>query len=336
MKRPTSSASFKIGMDAVRGARLRNFWTMFGIIVGVASVITVVAIGEGIKQQIGGQVHHLGQNLITIRPAQLSPGSNDPVNSVTGLTVSSTLSAKDIQTVGNTKGVGASAPLTITGGSASGDHGVYRDGFVIGTSGDLPGLLNQSLAYGSFFGPDDSGNSVVLGQHASEALFNEDVPLGRSLSFHGQTFIVTGIFNQFTTTPLSQQANFNNAIFIPNDMAESLTKQTAPTYEILVRPDHSLSAPALIGRLQARLNSAHGGASGLPPAVAAARGAPHSRRGSHTQGRRTTSLFSINGQPTASATPSRITTSSPLSRCTMSSGFEARSRPLREARSVAK
>lgn len=262
MNRPTS-ASIKIGLDAVRGAKLRNFWTMFGIIVGVTSVITVVGIGEGIKKQIGGQVHHLGQNLVIIRPAQLGTGGDNATNAVTGLAVSSNLTAKDIITVNHTQGVGGSAPLTITGGAVNGDHGTYKDGFVIGTSNDLPSLLNQSLAYGAFFEPDTSSNSAVLGQHASQALFNEDVPLGRSFGFHGQNFIVTGIFNQFTTTPLNQQANFNNAIFIPNDTAENLTNQTAPTYEILARPDNSLSTKALTRRLQTRLDDAHGGQSGL-------------------------------------------------------------------------
>jgi ABC-type antimicrobial peptide transport system permease subunit len=66
-------------------------------------------------------------------------------------------------------------------------------------------------------------------------MFDVDVPLGHSFTFHGETFIVKGIFNTFSTTPLSQQADFNNAIFIPNDVAESLNKNTAPTYAILAR-----------------------------------------------------------------------------------------------------
>ncbi len=263
MRRRPASSHFRIGLDAVRGARLRNFWTMFGVIAGVASVITVVGIGQGIKLQIGGQIHHLGQNLVTVRPSTLSTGNSTNSSALTGLSISSTLGAKDLSVISQTTGVAASAPLTIANGQVSGDHGTYSDGFVLGTSSDLPGLLNQSLQYGSFFGSDNPGNAAVLGQHASEALFNEDVPLGRSFSFHGQTFIVTGIFNQFTTIPLNQQANFNNAIFIPNGVVESLTKQTAPTYEVLVRPAGSLSTQALIGRLADRLNAAHGGESGL-------------------------------------------------------------------------
>jgi ABC-type antimicrobial peptide transport system permease subunit len=260
-----SRGHFKTGIDSVRGAKLRSFWTMLGIIIGVASVISVVSIGEGIKQQIGGQIHHLGQNLITVKPAQVHTGSGSGGNAevISGLNVSGPLSIKDVDIVNATKGVAASAPLTIAGGTVRGDNGNYSDGFVIGTTSALPGLLNQSMTYGAFFSSDDEGTNVaVLGQHAAEALFNEDVPLGRSFTFHGQPFIVRGIFNQFTTAPLSQQANFNNAIFIPNDVAESLSKNTAPTYEVLARPAAGQTA-AVVTKLQKTLDSAHGGQSGL-------------------------------------------------------------------------
>jgi putative ABC transport system permease protein len=260
------SGHLKTGTDSLRGAKLRSFWTMMGIIIGVASVITVVAIGEGIKQQISGQIHHLGYNLVTIKPAQLhtGKGSSNSGDTISGLNVGGTLGPKDIDIVNRTSGVAASAPLTIAGNAARGDHGNYSDGFIIGTTGALPSLLNQSMAYGSFFSSEDDGTNVaVIGQHASEALFNEDVPLGRSFTFHGQSFVVRGIFNQFETMPLSQQVNFDNAIFIPNDVAESLSNNTAPTYEILARPDLSQSTGAVATRLQRALNKAHGGQSGL-------------------------------------------------------------------------
>jgi putative ABC transport system permease protein len=262
-----ANGQIKAGLDSVRGAKLRSLWTMLGVIIGVASVITVVGIGNGVKNQVGGQIHHLGQNLITIRPAQLSAGfgaNNNNINIVGGVGISGPLSLKDIDVISHTKGVAASAPLTVVGGQVRGEQGVYRNGFVIGTTSALPGLLNQSMAYGAFFEDGDNGtNTAVLGQRASEAMFNEDVPLGRSFSFHGQQFIVRGIFNQFSTTPLSQQADFNNAIFIPNDVAESLSKNTAPTYEVLAQPASGQQAKAVAARLRSALDQTHGGQSGL-------------------------------------------------------------------------
>ncbi len=256
----------KAGLNSVRGAKGRSFWTVLGVIIGVTSVITIVSIGQGIKEQVGGQIHHLGQNIITVKPTQLIGGSGTAGGNglLTGLAVSSQLSQKDMAVISGTRGVAASAPLTIVSGTTRGDLNPYTSGIVIGTSSALPSLLNQSMAYGSFFGDEDMGTNVaVLGQQASETLFSEDVPLGRSLSFRGQTFIVRGVFNQFSTTPLSQQADFNNAIFIPNDVAESLSKSTAPTYEVLVRPGAGQPPGSVITSLKRDLNKTHGGDSGL-------------------------------------------------------------------------
>jgi len=262
-----SRGHLKAGIDSVRSAKLRSFWTCLGVIIGVASVISVVAIGEGIKQQIGGQIHHLGNNLITIRPAgelQSGAGASGNANLLSGFSISGSLTANDATTVSQTPGLAASAPLTIAGGSVSGDDGIYHGGFVIGTTADLPSLLNQSLANGVFLESGLSNNNVaVLGQQAANAMFNEDVPLGHSLTYHGQQFVVQGIFNQFTTTPLSQQADLNNAIFIPNDIAESLTNNTAPTYEILARPTNAKQTAAVAKQIEAELGKNHGGQSGF-------------------------------------------------------------------------
>lgn len=260
--RTFTKGNIKAGISSVRSAKLRSFWTMLGIIIGVTSVITVVAIGEGIKEQISGQIHHLGNDLITVRPAQLhgSTGvSSKGVNLLSGLNISGSLNLKDVNTVKATPGVAASAPLTITTGVVQRGSVQYDQGFVIGTSPDLATILNQSIEFGVFLTDNDMGeNAAVLGQKAADQLFDEDVPLGRTFQFHGKEFIVRGIFDQFNTTPLSEQADFNKAIFIPNDVAESLSKNTAPTYEILAQASGGQTAK-VSKAIQDSLVKSHGG-----------------------------------------------------------------------------
>ncbi|MDL2362785.1 MAG: ABC transporter permease [Patescibacteria group bacterium] len=258
-----SKGHIRAGVTAVRSAKLRSFWTMLGVIIGVTSVITVVAIGQGIKQQIGGQIHKLGNDLITIRPAQLHGSTgvkNNGVNVLSGLNVTGALTKKDIMSVAQTPGVSASAPLTITTGAVKSDVETYDKGFVIGTSASLASLLNQNIEYGSFLTEDDMGtDAAVLGAGAAEDLFDENVPLGRSFTFHGHEFVVRGIFNRFNTTPLSEQADFNKAIFIPNDVAQSLSNNTAPTYEILARPKDKKQTAKIAAVIQGTLSKNHGG-----------------------------------------------------------------------------
>jgi putative ABC transport system permease protein len=262
------STYFKAARDSVRRSKGRSFWMMAGIIIGVASVISIVSIGAGIKQQVGVQIHQAGPNVITVRTAQLSTQSGGSTSSsleaLSGFSVTSPLTSKDISTVNNVKGVSSSAPLTLVDGSVTGDYGSYSKGIVIGTSPALPSLFNQSMEYGAFFNSSQTGSNVaVLGQDVADKIFNEDVPLGRTFTFHSQQFIVVGIFNEFPSAPLSQQANFNDAIFIPNQIAEQLTNNTAPTYEIMARADNKNEVKSVASSIKLALDFAHGGSSGF-------------------------------------------------------------------------
>jgi putative ABC transport system permease protein len=255
----------RAGMDSVRVAKTRSFWTMLGVVIGVTSVITVVSIGQGIKDQISSQLHSLGNNLITVRPSQLQTASGSTsLNLISGVGISAPLTSHDVSSVMSTKGVSASSPLSIVPGLVHNSNGDYNKGFVVGASHDLPGLINQSLAYGNFWGGGDEGSNVaVLGQEAANKMFNVDVPLGHSFTFHGQTFIVQGVFNEFTTTPLGQQVNFNDAIFIPNDVAESLTNSTAPTYAILARARSDKDTGVVQKNVEKTMVNNHGGQGGF-------------------------------------------------------------------------
>ena len=253
---------FKAGWDSVRGAKWRNFWTILGVIIGVASVISVVSIGEGVKQQISGQIHHLGKDLITIRPSQIDTSSgngNKDLHVLSGISITGSLSKDDVKSVRQTVDVSASAPFSALTGSIKGDGSSYNS-LVVGTTSDLPSLLNQSLAYGAFFSDDDAdSNVVILGQKAAERLFSEAVPLGRTVSFHGQDFIVDGIFNEFPTSSLASDADYNNAIFIPYATAQNLSNDSSPTYEILAKATTSSKTASVAAALNQRLLKNHGG-----------------------------------------------------------------------------
>jgi putative ABC transport system permease protein len=250
----------KAGFDSVRKTKWRNFWTMLGVIIGVASVISVVGIGDGIKQQISSQLQHSDGNVIVVRPSAISGSSNNPLSAVTGFDVTGTLDAHDGMVVGATSGVGVSAPLSAITAKVSGNQKTYDSGLVIGSNPALPGLLNQSVAYGSFLTSQDIlSNDVVLGATAANDLFNESVPIGQSLSINGQQFTVVGIMNAFPSTLLSQNADYNNAVFIPYSVAQGLTNNTAPTFEILARPSHPKQIKSVVANIKHALTSAHGG-----------------------------------------------------------------------------
>ena len=253
----------KAGLDSVKGAKWRNFWTMLGIIIGVASVITIVSIGEGVKQQIGHQINHASKNLITIRPGTMRAANahnTSDFSVLSGLSITGSLQTGDVQAVKETKGVTASAPLAAIDADVVSERGSFKNGLIIGTTADLPSLINQKLAYGEFFSGEDEGmNVAVIGKSVAQNLFDNDVPLGHTFKLHGQEFIVRGVFDDFGSTPLSGDANYNSSIFIPFEVAQRLTDNTTAIFEILAKSSGAATVQPTISQLQKSLAKTHGG-----------------------------------------------------------------------------
>lgn len=260
--RSISRGQLKSGIDAFKKAKLRNFWTMLGIIIGVASVILVIAISEGVKQQISGRINHIGTDIITIVPntVHANGSSLDTISLLGGLNVTGSLTNTDVSRIANTKGVSQVAPLTAMNAKIKGNQSNYSNGLVIGTTANFANLINQPLQYGNFIsGLDDSDNGVVLGSLAARDLFNEDVPLGLTLYINGQPYIVKGVFSSFPDTPLSSGSEYNKAVFIDYNNAQNLTNNTVTTYQILARPSNPSNVSSETALIYSRLLQSHGG-----------------------------------------------------------------------------
>ena len=258
-----TKGNFKSALASVRSAKWRSLMTMMGIIIGIVSVVTVVSIGEGVKQQVASQINHFGKDLITIRPGQIverdKHGQVTGVNLFAGFTATGTLTKDDIQTVRDSKGVQTAVPLSIVAGRVGFDNKQFGGISMIGTESQLPSILHQKLAYGDFFSSTDGNqNGAVIGTKVAQDVFGQDVPLGQSFEFQGQTFVVRGVFEDFKTAPFSLETNFNNAIFIPYDLAQELTNQKAVIYEILAQAKSDSNVAETSNVVSSSLRKAHG------------------------------------------------------------------------------
>ena len=243
-------------MSAMRANRWVSFLTMFGVIVGVASVIVIVDISQGVKNEITNQVNSYSKNVITINSKAVNLSSFG----VADVPAASTITSQDVSSLASIRGVSASVPLYILSGLASGDK-TYHGGVVVGTTQDLPRVLNQSLAFGSFFDTNDTNPYVaVLGYNASLSLFNQKIPLGFSFIWRGQQFIVDGVLNKFNETPFSNNTLYNDAIFIPAAAAEQMSLLSgASIFQILVRVDNANNLTRVDRQINSVLLNNHGG-----------------------------------------------------------------------------
>ena len=250
----------KIALQSLKAFKWRSFLTMLGVIIGVVSVVTTVSLGEGVKQQIRSQGQERGQDLITVLPGQrVERDKNGVVTEVhSNLLTASTLNEADYRTVERSAGINKSAPIAQVIGLVESNGEKFR-GNVIATSEHLPDLLNQPLAYGEFFDDADMDDDyAVIGTGVAEKLFKENVPMGKSFTLRGETFIVRGIFDEFPqSSPLAIDLNYNDAIFIPYDVGRELMGGTISIQQVLAKPKNPAAVRNTAARVRTDLLKAH-------------------------------------------------------------------------------
>ncbi len=192
-KRPSISSSypaelFEATRTAVRSLRsniFRTILTLLGIVIGVASVITMLALGDGAKQAVVERISVLGSNLLMIRPGAPNMRSTGgiatlvPEDAVAARVIPNVLAAIPEQ----------SSAITVRAGEF--DHRTSLNS----TSSDFVIARNWKLASGTFFTEADERNYAtvaVLGQTVANALFPHSEPLGNYLLINNIPFQTIG------------------------------------------------------------------------------------------------------------------------------------------------
>ncbi|ANH83364.1 multidrug ABC transporter substrate-binding protein [Niabella ginsenosidivorans] len=186
---------FRIALRALQRNKLRAFLTMLGIIIGVASVIAMVAIGQGSKKSIQDQLSSMGSNMITIRPnSNVAAGARLDFSSVQTLTEQDiTAIKKQAQYVS-----GVSPAVTQRGQVINGNMNWNTS--LQGVSPDFLSIRNWQLSSGISFTDADvktADKVCLLGQTVVTNLFPDgESPVGKIIRFNTIPFKVIGVLAQ--------------------------------------------------------------------------------------------------------------------------------------------
>ena len=205
--------AFRVALDALRANRLRSLLTMLGVIIGVASVVLLVAIGSGAKQEVESQVEGLGSNLIFVVPGSLDFGSAPSI---------SRLQLDDVEYLGRIVGNPDAVATTVSSGEwvSVGSERVFTT--VAGTNENVPNVFDRPIARGEYLtGTDvDTRRRVaILGSSVSDALFPDVEPLGRQVTIAGVRFRVIGVFEEVGS---SFGASRDDEVHIPVTTAQQV------------------------------------------------------------------------------------------------------------------
>jgi putative ABC transport system permease protein len=192
------SNSIKIALRALAANKSRAFLTMLGIIIGVAAVIAMLAIGQGSKASIRSQISEMGSNMLSIRPgADTGPGAGG-----------ARMSADDMQTLkmGDFEAIRDQCAnlAAISPGVSSSNQAIYEANntptTMNGVNTEFLSIRKYSVANGEMFTEKDiltSAKVCIIGQTVSETLFtNGEDPVGQTIRFGKIPFKVIGVLKE--------------------------------------------------------------------------------------------------------------------------------------------
>ena len=242
-----------LALRAIAAQRLRSFLTLLGIAVGIAAVILLTSIGEGIHRYVLAEFTQFGTNVIGIHPGRTKTGGG----AMTGLPSSARpLSLEDAEAMKRVPNVVAVSP-SVFGNAEVGGNGRLRRVSVYGVGPDMPLVFNLKVRSGQFLPADEAGSAraqVVLGSKLKNELFGAENALGTRVRIGGLQFRVIGIMEpkgQFLGIDLDDTA------WVPAARALELFNR-AGLNEINVAAAEGVPAASVTAAVKAVIKARHG------------------------------------------------------------------------------
>lgn len=185
----------KIALRAIAANKMRSFLTALGIIIGVASVITMLAIGQGSKKSIQANIAEMGSNMIMISPgADMRGGVRQDPSAMQTLKMADYTAIKE-----QCNYIKAISPTVISSGQwIYGNNNTQSS--IYGVNGDYLEIRQLSVSDGEMFTDNDIKSSAkvcVLGQTVVGYLFPDGSdPIGRVVRFNSIPFRVVGVLKK--------------------------------------------------------------------------------------------------------------------------------------------
>jgi len=198
----------RMAWRALRSNLFRTALTLLGIVIGVASVVVMLALGNGARQEVVDRISSMGSNLLLVRP-----GAPNTRRSMDGST--NTLSLSDVNVAADIANVVVAVPemngrVTLRSGNTD-----YQTQ-VTATSPDLPLARNWPVAQGVFIAEQDNQSHAavtVIGRTVANNLFGDSDPLGHYLLINNVPFQVIGVMSEKGAAPWG--GDQDDVVFVP-------------------------------------------------------------------------------------------------------------------------
>lgn len=243
----------KMAVQNIRANKGRSFLTMLGIIIGIASVIAIVSIGEGTKNQMNSEIDGIGGGQIAVSV------SNDAITESEFITAEDVQAVREIDTV---EGVNVSE-------SYEGETVTGKGNFSIMLTAEGPDakLLNNSeMKYGSYFGEneiEEGKNVCVISDADAKRLFGTDDVVGMNLDItcydSSKSFRIMGVTTQKENGTFVSYTydGMPVTVNIPYSSMEDLVGATDEFYSLMIQGDKTLDSQIIADQVVHVLEKRH-------------------------------------------------------------------------------
>ncbi|AKM81314.1 MAG: ABC-type antimicrobial peptide transport system, permease component [Candidatus Pacebacteria bacterium GW2011_GWF2_38_9] len=233
---------FILAINALRTNIVRTILTMLGVIIGIASVIIIMSLGNGATQSIVGEISSFGANILTIQAGRNTRGPGGGGGSTVD-----TLIEDDVEALALLPNVNSAAGLISTNKQITYDGNVFQTS-ITGVEETYMNIHELNLSQGSFISSSQVATRskvVVLGDGLVEDIFGEDAQVvGESIRIDGKSFRIIGVITDSSSAlaPISTvqkvilSQNYYNSIEVLVSDSDSVTQvEEAVTNTLLLR-----------------------------------------------------------------------------------------------------
>ncbi len=251
----TFGHSFKTAVAGLRTHKTRSLLTILGIVIGVTSIILVMAIVQGAGDLILSQVQGLGSKTIAVVPGREPSGPSDIAQ-----IFSDSLKEKDLELLRrkeNAPNISRIMPVVFGGENALWGKETYRL-TIFGASQEASELFEIFPQVGTFFSEGEVRGAqavVVIGAKVKEELFGDNEALGERIKIKGKNFRVIGVL------PRKGQIsffNFDDMAVLPYTTAQEAIFGIKYFHRFIIQADSEENVSRTVEDIEATLRSSHG------------------------------------------------------------------------------
>jgi putative ABC transport system permease protein len=246
----------KIALRALRTNKMRSFLTMLGIIIGIAAVIAMMAVGTGASYVISQQIASIGSNIILVMPGSTTSGGLR-----TGTGGAQTLSSDDAKAImADCPSVAYAAGTVRTAGQIINGN-LNWSSVIMGGSPELFDIREWPVVNGRPINQQDEDGAIkvcLLGQTVAENLFGSADPVGSIIRIKKIPFTVIGILDRKGQSPQGQDQD--DAVFVPLRTAQRnlvRSQRSGIVSAIIVKAKSEESINKAEDEIKALLNQRH-------------------------------------------------------------------------------